>query len=167
MHIGFKRFRAVGLVVAALIVVCAVPVVSYAQDLTVDQQIQMIRSLTAAERQATMAANVKLTDAEATKFWPIYRDYRNDVAKVNDSTIALMQELADNFDSLTDARAKSITDRWLAGEKDRLDLKTKYVAKFEKAVGAVKAARVLQIENKMDALVDVGLAKTIPLVPAS
>ena len=41
----------------------------------------MVRSLTEAQRQATMAANVVLTEAEATKFWPIYREYRLDVSQ--------------------------------------------------------------------------------------
>ena len=59
-----------------------------AEQLTEEQQIAMARSLTEAQRQATLAANVPFTDTEAAKFWPLYREYRNDVEKINDETIA-------------------------------------------------------------------------------
>ena len=39
-----------------------------------------------------MAANVVLTEGEATKFWPIYREYRLDVSKINDKLVALIKD---------------------------------------------------------------------------
>jgi Spy/CpxP family protein refolding chaperone len=135
-----------------------------AQEISVDQQIQMARSLTEAQRQATMAANLSLSDAESQKFWPIYREYRNEVATLNDKMVALLKDFADNYDSMSNAKAKAITDGYLQNEKQRVELKAKYVAKYAKVLSAVQTARVLQIENKLDALVQVGLAKSIPLV---
>jgi len=135
-----------------------------AQEISVDQQIQMARSLTEAQRQATMAANLTLSDAESQKFWPIYRDYRNEVAGINDKMVALLKDFADNYESMSNSKAKSITDGYLQIEKQRIELKTKYVDKYAKVLSAVQTARVLQIENKLDALVEVGLAKSIPLV---
>jgi len=135
-----------------------------AQEISVDQQIQMARSLTEAQRQATMAANLVLTDDESQKFWPIYRDYRNEVGALNDKMVALIRDFADNFDNLSDSKAKSITQTYLQIEKQRIDLKAKYVDKYGKVLSAVQTARVLQIENKLDALVQAGLAKSIPLV---
>jgi len=135
-----------------------------AQEISVDQQIQMARSLTEAQRQATMAANLVLTDEESQKFWPIYRDYRNEVGALNDKMVALIRDFADNFDDLSDAKAKSITHTYLQIEKQRIDVKAKYVDRYEKVLSPVQTARVLQIENKLDALVQAGLAKSIPLV---
>ena len=150
---------------ALLTVVCSLPMASYAADeLTLDQQVQMLRALTEAQRQATMAANVIMTDAEGAKFWPLYREYRVEVLKLNDKLVELMKDLAVNFEMLTDAKAKSITDGSLAIEKERIALKTKYVQKYAKVLSAVKTARVLQIENKLDVIVQAGLAKTVPLV---
>ncbi len=142
---------------------------AYAEEMSVEQQIQMVRTLTEAQRQATMAANVILTEAESAKFWPLYREYRNEIMKVNDKTISQITKLAQNLDDLTDADAKAITDGWLATEKQRIALKAKYVQKYAKVLSAVKTARVLQIENKLDALARVGLARAVPLVtpPAS
>jgi hypothetical protein len=137
-----------------------------AEQLSDEQQIAMTRSMTEAQRQATVAANMSFTEAEAAKFWPLYRDYRNDVEKLNDEAIALMKEFAANYETLTDDRAKSIANRWLAIQKQRLALKTKYMDRCAKALGGVKMARVLQIENKLDALIEVNLAEAVPLIPA-
>jgi len=157
-------FGVAGWVAALLTAVCTLPTVVNAEEPNLDQQVQMIRSLTEAQRQATMAANVILTDAEATKFWPLYRDYRNDVSKINDKLIALIKDYAENFQTMTDAKAKTYTSDYINWEKQRIDLKSKYVGKFDKVLSPVKTARVLQIETKLDALIDAGLAKTIPLV---
>jgi hypothetical protein len=134
------------------------------EELSIDQQVQMVRSLTEAQRQATVAANVVLTEAEATKFWPIYREYRFDVAKINDKLVALIKDYSENFEAMTDAKAKQYTTGYLDVQKQRVDLKSKYVGKFDKVLSPIKTARVLQIETKLDSMVDAGLAKTIPLV---
>ena len=79
-----------------------------AEQPTIDQQVQMVRSLTEAQRQATMAANVVLTEDEATKFWPLYRDYRNDVSKINDKLVALLKDYSENYEAMTDRKPSRI-----------------------------------------------------------
>jgi len=140
------------------------PIVASAEEPTIDQQVQMIRSLTEAQRQATVAANIVLTDEEAAKFWPLYRQYRFDVSKIGDRLVALIKDYSENFEAMTDAKAKEYTTGYIAVQKDRIDLKSKYVGKFDKVLSPIKTARVLQIETKLDAMIDAGLAKTIPLV---
>jgi Spy/CpxP family protein refolding chaperone len=151
---------------ALLMAAAALPAVVSAEEPTIDQQVQMIRSLTEAQRQATMAANLELTDAEATKFWPLYREYRNDMAKINDKLVALIKDYAENFEAMTDEKAKAYTKDYIQVQKDRIDLKSKYVGKFDKVLSPINTARVLQIETKLDSMIDAGLAKTIPLVTA-
>jgi Spy/CpxP family protein refolding chaperone len=149
---------------ALLMATVALPAVVSAEEPTIDQQVQMIRSLTEAQRQATMAANVKLTETESAKFWPLYRDYRNDMAKINDKLVALIKDYAQNFEAMTDDKAKAYTKDYIQVQKDRIDLKSKYVGKFDKVLSPINTARVLQIETKLDSLIDAELAKTIPLV---
>ncbi len=151
-------------VAAALFAASFPAAAATADELTVDQQIQMARSLTEAQRQATMAANVVLTEAEATKFWPLYREYRLEVGKINDQLVALIKDYSENFEAMTDAKAKTYTTGYLDVQKQRIDLKSKYVGKFDKVLSPVNTARVLQIETKLDAMIDAGLARTIPLV---
>jgi hypothetical protein len=154
-----KRLAAV-LLFAALLP--ATP--SAAQEMTLDQQVQFVRSITAAERQATLAKSVPLSAEESEQFWPLYREYRNEVAALDDRTLALIKEFADNFEALTDTKAKELTHEWFAIEKKRLEIKDKYAKRYEKVLPGVKLARMLQLENRLDVLVQLRLARNVPLV---
>jgi len=47
--------------------------------------------------------------------------------------------------------------------KERLKVKKEYVRRFEKVLPAKKALRFLQMENRMDAVILLDVAKGIPL----
>lgn len=157
--VGLAVWTTSALLAAALVLPCA----SYAQERTAEQQIQMSRAVNDAQRQATVAANIVLSEADGAKFWPLYREYRYEVAKLNDKTEGLIQKFARDFNSLTDAEARSMANESLSVERQRVELKSKYFEKFDKVLPGVTAVRVLQVENKLDALVQMDLAKSIPL----
>ena len=139
--------------------------VAWAADdpVTIEQQIQMVRSSTEIERQSTLIRGAQLTDDEMQRFVPVYRDYRREVTELNDKLIALLEKYADEYATLSDPQAQSLTRDWLALERDRIELKIRYAKKFDKALPATRVARVLQIENRMDLLQMLGGASTIPL----
>jgi len=138
-----------------------------AEEMSIDQQIQFVRSLTAAERQATLARTVALTDEESQQFWPLYRQYRQEVASIEDKTVALIRDYADNYSQLSPDKAKELTESWLDIEKKRLAAKQKYMKKYEKVLPGLKLARVMQVENRMDLLIQLQIVKGVPLVKPS
>jgi hypothetical protein len=111
-----------------------------------------------------MADNMKLTDAEAKTFWPVYQDYDANLAKLNDKKLALIREYANTYDRMTNVEAQSLTQRNLALEKQKLDLRELYFNKLSKVVSPKTAARFLQVDNRIDLLLNVQLASAIPLV---
>ena len=160
--------RAVRLLALTLLAAVGAPIATvHAEEMTLDQQIQYVRSLTAAERQATLARSVVLTDEESQQFWPLYRAYRAEVASLDDKTVALIRDYADNYASLTPDKAKELTETWLDIEKQRLAAKQKYLKKYEKVLPGLKVARVMQVENRLDLLVQLRLSSNVPLVKPS
>jgi hypothetical protein len=136
-------------------------------DSTFDRDVQIARTLTEASRQATVAENVTLTEAEAAVFWPIYREYRLEVAKQNDRLAELIRTYAEKYSTMTDTDAKKLTATYLDIDRKRLDLKVQYVKKFEKVLPAALVARAMQTEQKLDAMQAFTIARTVPLVPAA
>jgi len=65
---------------------------------------------------------------------------------------------------MTNEVAKKLMKESMAVEKERLALKESLMPKFQKALPAIKVARYYQIENKIQAVVQYGLADSIPLV---
>ena len=127
-------------------------------------QLEQLRAEIQADRQAVVAANLGLTDAEGAAFWPLYREYRGETAKVGDRLQKLIQDYAKVYDSATAEQAKAMVDEMLSIKQAELKVKETYVPKFRKVVPEVKVARFLQIENKIDALINVELAADIPLI---
>ena len=135
-------------------------------DLTIDQQIEMVRSLNEAARQATIAANLEISRDVGDAFWPIYRSYRGEAGGLNDSLKTLILQYADSYADLTDEAAFQLSEKALKLQIQRDKLKQKYLKRFSKALSRRDAARVMQIENKLDALMQAELAVGVPLIQA-
>jgi hypothetical protein len=115
-------------------------------------------------RKALVAVNLKLTDEEAAKFWPIYDRYQQEITAVGDRLVSVIQDYTANFSNLSDDKAMKLVDDYLAVEADRVKVKRAYVEEFAKALPGRKVTRFYQIENKMDAVTRYDLAATIPVV---
>jgi hypothetical protein len=126
--------------------------------------LQQLRADIQADRQAVTALNLKLTDAEGAAFWPLYREYRAELAKGGDRLQKMIQDFARVYDTATAEQAKALTDEMLAIQKADLAVKEAYLPKFRKLLPEVKVARFFQIENKFDAIIRVGLAADMPLI---
>ena len=76
---------------------------------SVDQDVDLMRKDIRSQKKQIIAANLQLTDAEATKFWPIYDRYTAELVKVNDAKYGAIKEYAANYSTLTDEHALSLT----------------------------------------------------------
>src|ERR1700761_6406508 len=83
-----------------------------------DANIQLMRQNIRIERKKIVAANMPLTDAEATKFWPVYNRYIAETIKVNDVRFALLKEYVKNYNTTTEEQADGFIKRWLAIDQD-------------------------------------------------
>lgn len=126
-------------------------------------EIELLRSVAQTERQAIVARAMILTDQEATEFWPVYSEYRTAFGKVNDQLIKLITDYAAQRDTLTGEQAKTLINNHIKFEQDLLKLRKKYVAKFGKVIPMTKVARFYQIENNLDLLQKLGIARDVPL----
>ena len=129
-----------------------------------DQDIEMLRANLRQQRKEIMAQNMTLTPDEATKFWPIFDQYRRDAIKPNDERWAVIKEYADNYSTMTDAQAQDYMKRANAVDEQLLALRMKYVPVFEKVISAKKTALWYQIDRRIDLLINLQLSAIIPMV---
>lgn len=138
----------------------AQPPTGQAAQANLDVLVDAIRS----NRKALVAVNLKLTDDEAAKFWPVYDRYQKEINAVGDRLVGVIQDYSANFSDLSNDKAMKLVDDYLTIEADRVKVKRAYVDEFAKALPGRKVARFYQIENKMDAVIRYDLAATIPVV---
>jgi hypothetical protein len=125
--------------------------------------IAAVRAQVGANRQALVAENLQLTESESTNFWPLYREFHMERDTLMDRRVSLLTEFRDNFDALTDDQAKQMLNDYFGLQEDLLKLRKKFRKKFDKVLSNKTTLRYLQIENKLDAIIDYDLAQVVPL----
>jgi hypothetical protein len=128
-----------------------------------DQDIEMLRTDLRAQRKQIVAQNMRLTDDEATKFWPIFERYRKDAIKPNDERWAAIKDYAANYNTMTDAQARDYIRRLAAVDEELIGLRLRYVAVFEQVISPNKTALWYQIDRRIDLLINLQLSTQIPL----
>lgn len=136
---------------------------SLVQAQTDDDIMQMSMAELETDRQAIVTSSMQLDEATSKKFWPVYHAYRADIEPLKQRFLAIVKDYANHHESLSDDKAASLIKDYMTAEADRLKIQKKHVPKIRKAVGAVLTMRFLQIENKLDAIVNFGIAEQIPL----
>lgn len=138
----------------------SMPLTLFAQTSDEDQ---LSMEAVKANKKLIVARNMKLSDQEKKKFWPVYETYQNALRKVDEKAITLIEDYAKHYESLSGDKASNLLKQYFKVEEERLKLQQSYVKKFEKALPPQKVVRYYQIENKLDAIIDYELVEIIPL----
>ena len=133
-------------------------------DAITDQQLTLLRKDIRSIKKQLIAANLTLTDSEATKFWQVYEQYSAETEKINDERTAIIKEYSDEYGALTDAQADSLIRRWLDTDIEQARLRQRYVPIFRKVLPGKKAATFFQLDRRISMMIDVQLTSQLPLV---
>ena len=133
-------------------------------DAITDQQLELLRRDIRSIKKQLIAANLTLTDSEATKFWPVYEQYSADMGKINDTRTVIIKEYSEEYGTLTDDQADNLIRRWLDTDIEQGKLRQRYVPIFRKVLPGKKAATFFQLDRRISMMVDVQLTSQLPLV---
>jgi Spy/CpxP family protein refolding chaperone len=128
-----------------------------------DQDIQMLRKNLREQRRQVITANMKLTDAEAQKFWPLYDQYISDLVKINNTKYDLIKQYLQAKGNLSDAQADSAVKQWIGVDQSVSDLRLKYVPAFRKILSAKNTALFYQVDRRIQLMIDLQLVSALPM----
>lgn len=149
---------------AVLALLTALPLASQAKEkVSINADEQVLLKQIQADRRSIFADNLGLTDAESVKFWPVYDAYEAKRQKLEERYIAMVNDFANNYDTLTDERASKILVERMQIEKDMLELKNEYTKKVAEVLPGKKALRYAQIESRITNILRRNLYTVIPL----
>jgi hypothetical protein len=128
--------------------------------------LQLLRSDFNSAKVEIVNGIMKLSAEDAKKFWPIYREYENELGKQAINRAEFIAEFIQSHKDRTfdNAKAKDMAKRWFKGQRTRLDLLEKYHGKIEDSLSSVQAGQFLQIENQIGIFIDLTIASEMPLV---
>ena len=128
------------------------------------QTVESVRKAARADKRGLVEKNMQLTGDEAKQFWPLYDEYQEKLDKIVDRQNRAVLDYVNAESTMTDANAKRIAREFLAADADEVKLRERYFRKMLNVLPAKKAARYMQIENKLRTLQRYDIAERIPLV---
>ena len=128
-----------------------------------DEQIALTRQSVHTDRKIILMGNMTFTADESAQFWPAWNEYRAAEAANGDRTLALIKDFAANYENMTNQKASELMIDHFSIEMQNLVIKQKFAQDISKFMPETKVMRVIQIENKLDAAIDLQLAAEIPL----
>jgi len=132
----------------------AAPPNSEAEQKNKDYYIELVRRDVRQDARNIIGEQMALKQAEADKFWPIYDRYEAELKRLGDEKLALINDYADNYKSMTDAKAGELTSKAIDLDIRRTSLLQQYLPDFQKALTNRRAAQFYQIELPLLKIVD-------------
>ena len=133
-----------------------------AQD-TIEENAAIMREVQTTDAKTLIARNLKLTDAQAKAFWPVYDRYEAQRAKIDARLDAVLQDYKLSCEQLCDEKAAQLLNDWMGARHDLDELRQSYVAEFGAVLPATKVLRLYQIESLRESVIRVDRSKTVPL----
>ncbi len=113
-----------------------------------------------------ITATMSLSADEAKIFWPIYQQYEVELHALADRRVDVIQRLSETSPDarITADSATKLAGEYFAFEASRNDLLKKYHAELSKQLSPVRAAQFVQIEHRVNTLIDLLIASEIPIL---
>jgi hypothetical protein len=154
----------------ALIVLLAgllgLPAGPVAGDDNLRNYLELVRSDMSSAKVAAINEVMRLADAEAEVFWPIYRQYELELSRIVDDRFALTKRFVTSVEGgeLTAEEADQIAAGFFDILERRIKLWKKYHGRIKKALSPVRAGQFVQIENQISLFVDLNIASEMPVI---
>jgi hypothetical protein len=129
-----------------------------------NQDLNLLRQDLRSKRKQLIAANLKLTDTDATKFWPVYDQYVTELIAINDKKFGLIKEYGDNWGKLTNDQSLLFARNWLDMDIAIAQLRQKYVPIVAKVLDGKKTATFFQLDRRIAMMMELQVSSQMPLV---
>ena len=132
-----------------LLILSAVLVLSpiFLMAQTADPELDYIKNAYSKEKKTIVDEYMQLNVQEGAKFWAIYADYEAKREKLATERVKVIQEYVGYTDSITAEQADKTANAALTNTLNLSKLNLEYYGKMRKAIGAVRAAKFMQLET--------------------
>ena len=138
---------------------------AFSQDKAADvTDMQALRDSVKSDRKAFVASTLKLTPAEEKRFWPIYDAYQRVVDQTSRRTVLAVEGELFRDKPMSNLAAKSLATELLKADEAEIKARHTMQTRVMRALPPMKAARYLQLEDKIRAMRDYDIAATVPLI---
>src|SRR4051794_32861804 len=127
--------------------------------------VNLIQAMYGKDKRDLMQQYMNFKDsASATAFWKLYDSYEGQRKKLGQDFIAILQDYANNYETLDDKKADELVTRTLANNIAHEKLYADYYKKMKPVNGALKASQFFQLEAYLRSAIKTTVLDEIPFI---
>ncbi len=131
---------------------------------TSDPELDYIKKAYSQDKKTIVEAYMNFDVQEGAKFWPVYAAYESGREKLSRERFRLIEEYVNNADKLTPELADRLATSVLANNTNLNKLNQTYFKKMKNAIGAIGAAKFIQLETYLQTTWRAAVQDLIPLI---
>jgi len=141
----------------------AISSVSFAQS-GIKQDIDIIQSAWGKTKQELINESMKLQEPQAAAFWKVYDAYEAERKELGATRLQLISDYTTSYETLTDEKVDELAKATLKNNAAYEKLYSKYYGKMKKTVGAMNAAKFIQLETALQTAIRSETQDAIPFI---
>ncbi len=130
--------------IGVLMLSMMIPVLGFSQQEANKKTVKKERVLAA--KKQFFKEKLPLNDSELESFWEVYMEMNEKIKPLRKEKKEVMKSIKENYETLSDADAKSKTKRIFEIDREIIDIRSLYHDKIAKEIGGKKAAKIPVVE---------------------
>jgi hypothetical protein len=136
---------------------------SYAQS-TFKEDVEVLQSVYGKSKGDLVKQYMNLSDAQSAAFSKVYDNYETERNALGQAKFQLINDYAANYATLTDEKADQLAKATLKNHIDYEKLYSKTYGQAKKAIGAINAAKFIQLEVYLQTIIKAEILESIPFI---
>lgn len=145
---------------ASLLLVAALQ--AQAPDTSLENAIALVRTDVRANKAQLLGRALALPDSESQVFWPLYRQFEAETAKLWDDRLKLVRDYVDAYDTLSDARARELVQRAFDIDERRVKLNRSTYKAMAKKLPGKTVAHFFQLDGFLNRVIELKVVSALP-----
>lgn len=146
-----------------LLLTVAFSTAAFAQS-SMKDDVDVVQSVYGKSKTELVSQYMALTETQVADFTKIYEAYEVERKKLGQEKIQLINQYATDYATLTDEKADAIAKGVLKNNEAYDKLYASYYGKVKKAIGAINAAKFIQLEVYLQTEIRSSLQNAIPFI---
>jgi hypothetical protein len=147
-----------------IVMVCAFFSFTSVKAQSNNEDVDLIQAAFGKEKKDLLSQYMMVSTKDSAAFWKLYDEYENRRKALGKERIKIIENYANHYDNLTDAKATELGRESLKNDGQYVKLHSEYFEKFSKAIGGKNAAKLFQLETYLQTYVRAHVMDQIPFI---
>lgn len=136
---------------------------SYAQS-SFKEDVEVLQSIYGKSKSDLVKEYMNLSDTQSAAFTKVYDSYEADRKALGQAKFQLVSDYASNYATLTDAKADELAKGIIKNHIEYEKLYSKTYTQAKKVIGAINAAKFIQLEVYLQTIIRAEILEAIPFI---